>query len=272
MSLPQPDNPMYEDDKLLVLESIAALTDSAANDGGIQLGDEKNLDPEPGDPFYEDGPSGETLLEAIQEMSVDGIAKLLNFVLRKTYTRAKPRLQEHENNNGSRFGVRAKIALDITYVAYYGDRDKMDWVQSAPEDKGYDWYLIKRHHDDRAIILTANNDFAYDISREFIVLCITHQTKTDERTGILERFRTDDYSMLVTSQVLDEGTDVPAANVGIILSGSALKRQYAQRLDRILRPTDDRQPARPYEIITEDTMETYVSQRRREGVSASADG
>jgi len=89
--------------------------------------------------------------------------------------------------------------------------------------------LIKRHHDDRAIIFTANNDFAYDISREFIVPCITHQTKTDERTEILERFRTGEYSMLVTSQVLDEGIDVPAANVGIILSGSASKRQYAQR-------------------------------------------
>jgi len=37
--------------------------------------------------------------------------------------------------------------------------------------------------------------------------------------------------MLATSQVLDEGIDVPAANVGIILSGSASKRQYAQRLD-----------------------------------------
>ena len=69
--------------------------------------------------------------------------------------------------------------------------------------------------------------------------CITHQTETDERTDILERFRTGEYSMLVTSQVLDEGIDVPAANVGIILSGSASKRQYAQRLGRILRPTDD---------------------------------
>jgi superfamily II DNA or RNA helicase len=77
--------------------------------------------------------------------------------------------------------------------------------------------------------------------------------------------------MLVTSQVLDEGIDVPAANVGIILSGSASKRQYAQRLGRILRPTDDRQPARLYEIITTDTMETYVSQRRRDGVTTSAD-
>jgi superfamily II DNA or RNA helicase len=132
--------------------------------------------------------------------------------------------------------------------------------------------LLKRHYDDRTIIFTANNDFAYDISQEFIVPCITHQTQTDERTEILERFRTGEYSMLVTSQVLDEGIDVPAANVGIILSGSASKRQYAQRLGRILRPTEDREPARLYEIITDDTMERYVSERRRQGVTTSADG
>jgi superfamily II DNA or RNA helicase len=132
--------------------------------------------------------------------------------------------------------------------------------------------LLKRHYDDRTIIFTANNDFAYDISQEFVVPCITHQTVTDERTEILERFRTGEYSMLVTSQVLDEGIDVPAANVGIILSGSASKRQYAQRLGRILRPTEDREPARLYEIITDDTTEQYVSERRRQGVTTSADG
>ena len=131
--------------------------------------------------------------------------------------------------------------------------------------------LLKRHYDDRTIIFTASNEFAYEISHEFVVPCITHQTETDERTEILERFRTGEYSMLATSQVLDEGIDVPAANVGIILSGSASKRQYAQRLGRILRPTDDRQPARLYEIITEDTMETYVSEQRRQGVNSSAD-
>jgi len=132
--------------------------------------------------------------------------------------------------------------------------------------------LLKRHYDDRVIVFTANNDFAYDISKEFILPCITHQTDTAERTEILERFRSGGYSMLATSQVLDEGIDVPAANVGIILSGSASKRQYAQRLGRILRPTDDRQPARLYELIATDTMETYVSQRRRDGMSTSAGG
>jgi superfamily II DNA or RNA helicase len=126
--------------------------------------------------------------------------------------------------------------------------------------------LIKRHHDDRVIIFTANNEFAYEISREFIIPCITHQTETDERTEILDRFKSGEYSMLVTSKVLDEGVNVPAAKVGIILSGSASKRQYVQRLGRILRKTEDNEPARLYEIIASNTKEKHVSQRRRKGV------
>lgn len=91
MSLPRPDNPIYEADELLVLEAIAAINRAAANNRGIQLGDERNPDSDPDNLFYEDGPSGETLLEAIKEMSVDEIADVMNFALRKTYTWAKPR-------------------------------------------------------------------------------------------------------------------------------------------------------------------------------------
>lgn len=139
ISLPRPDEPVYDREELLVLEAIGAIKRSAANDAGESLGDMMNPDPESGDPFYEDGPTGETLLEAMKQMSVDEIADVMNFALRKTYTRAKPRLQQLENDNGSRFGVRARIALDITYVAYWGDRDEMKWVQGTPDDKGYDW-------------------------------------------------------------------------------------------------------------------------------------
>ncbi|SDY65689.1 transposase [Halopenitus persicus] len=139
LSLPRPDEAVYEKDELLVLEAISAIKRSAANGAGEIMGDLKNPDPELDDPFYEDGPSGETLLEAMKQMSVEQITTVMNFALRKTYTRAKPRLHELEHENGSRFGVRAKIALDITYVAYYGDRDEMVWIQGAPEDKEYDW-------------------------------------------------------------------------------------------------------------------------------------
>ncbi|WP_283402475.1 transposase [Halorubrum sp. DM2] len=139
ISLPRPNDAIYDDDELLVLEAIASIKQKAAHDSGQKLGDMKNPDPDIDDPFYEDGPSGETLLEALKQMSIEEIATVLNFALRKTYTRAKPRIRELEHGNGSRFGTRAKVALDMTYVAYYGDRDEMEWVQGAPEGKEYSW-------------------------------------------------------------------------------------------------------------------------------------
>ncbi|MGQ3330461.1 transposase [Halorubrum sp. FL23] len=139
MSIPRPDDPIYDEEELLAVEAFAAIKQQAANDAGVTLGDEMNPDPDLEDPFYEDGPSGETLLTAIKQMSVEEISKVLNFVIQKTYTRAKPRLNELEHDNGSRFGTRAEVALDITYVAYYGDRDEMEWVQGAPEGKEYTW-------------------------------------------------------------------------------------------------------------------------------------
>jgi hypothetical protein len=139
LSLPRPDEPIYDEEELLTLEAITTINRSAANGGGQTFGDIKNPDPDKDDPYYADGPSGETLLNSMDQLSVDEIARRINYALKKTYLRAKPRLRELEKDNGSRFGVNAKVALDITYVAYYGDREGMDWVQGAPEDKGYEW-------------------------------------------------------------------------------------------------------------------------------------
>jgi len=67
----------------------------------------------------------------------------------------------------------------------------------------------------------------------------------------------------VTANVLDEGVDVPDANVAIVLSGSGSEREFTQRLGRILRPTDDGSRALLYEVVTEETAEERVSRRRR---------
>ena len=88
---------------------------------------------------------------------------------------------------------------------------------------------------DRVIIFTYDNASVYQIARRFLVPAITHQTKTRERQQILERFHSGEYNVVVTSQVLNEGVDVPAANVGIILSGTGSVREHVQRLGRLLR-------------------------------------
>lgn len=123
--------------------------------------------------------------------------------------------------------------------------------------------LIKKHHKDRVLIFTHDNATAYKISQEFLLPIITHQTKAKERRQYLLGFNDGTYSILVTSKVLNEGVNIPAANIGVILSGSGSVREHVQRLGRILRKLGDKK-ALLYEIVTSDTSEEYTSQRRRD--------
>jgi superfamily II DNA or RNA helicase len=61
--------------------------------------------------------------------------------------------------------------------------------------------------------------------------------------------------------VLNEGVDVPDANVAIVVSGSSTKREYIQRLGRVIRPKESR--AVLYEVITRQTGEVHTARRRR---------
>ncbi len=123
--------------------------------------------------------------------------------------------------------------------------------------------LLDRHRDDRVIVFTAHTDLVYRLSERLLLPAITHETAASERREILDRFRSGEYSRVVTANVLDEGVDVPAANVAILLSGSGSEREFTQRLGRILRPTASDGRATLYELVTEETAEERVARRRR---------
>jgi superfamily II DNA or RNA helicase len=123
--------------------------------------------------------------------------------------------------------------------------------------------LLDKHHNDRTLIFTADNATVYKIARQFLVPAITHQTKAKERKAILDRFRGGEYTVLATSQVLNEGVDVPAAAVGIVLSGSSTVREHVQRLGRLLRKYEEKR-AILYEVVSRGTAEEHSSDRRRQ--------
>ena len=123
--------------------------------------------------------------------------------------------------------------------------------------------ILDRHRDDRIIVFTAFNDLAYDVAERFLLPAITHRTPAAERREILDRFRDGRYSRVVTSNVLDEGIDVPDANVAVVLSGSGSEREFTQRLGRILRPKSDGGRALLYEVVSGETAEERVARRRR---------
>ena len=137
-------------------------------------------------------------------------------------------------------------------------------IAFAPAAKlEYLGHLLHRHRTDRAILFTQDNATAYGIARRFLVPVLTHQTKVKERSEILGGLAAGTFHAVATSKVLNEGVDVPDANVAVILSGSGTVREHVQRLGRILRKRGDKR-AVLYELVTEATTETYTSDRRRE--------
>jgi superfamily II DNA or RNA helicase len=118
---------------------------------------------------------------------------------------------------------------------------------------------------EKILIFTLHNDLVYRISLRFLVPAITYQTSREERREILANFGNGKYPVVVTSQVLDEGVDVPDASVGLILGGTGSNREYVQRLGRVLRKKEDKL-ARLIEIISKETMEVSTSRRRHQKI------
>lgn len=122
--------------------------------------------------------------------------------------------------------------------------------------------LLERHRGERVLVFTEHNRLVQEVSRRFLAPALTHRTGAQERSEMLARFRDGRYPVLVTGKVLDEGVDVPSARVGIILSGSGSRREFVQRLGRLLRPEPGKR-ARLYEVVSRDTAEETTSARRR---------
>ena len=134
----------------------------------------------------------------------------------------------------------------------------------SPSDK-HRWVgeLLHRHRADRTLVFTVDNATAHQISRDYLIPAITHQTKVSERTEILEGLRDGLVRAVVTSRVLNEGVDVPEANVALVVSGSGTAREHVQRLGRVLRKREGKR-AVLYELVTADTSEMLTSKRRRD--------
>lgn len=147
--------------------------------------------------------------------------------------------------------------------AFRAYREQRELALAAPAKLNLLARLLERHNGDRVLIFTHDNATVYKIARQFLVPVITHQTKTKERREILLRFNAGTFPIVATSRVLNEGVNVPEANVAIILSGSGSVREHVQRLGRILRKSGDKE-ATLYEVITQGTAEEFTSSRRRQ--------
>jgi superfamily II DNA or RNA helicase len=125
----------------------------------------------------------------------------------------------------------------------------------------------------KTIIFTQYNSMVYEISNKFLIPFITYKTSKAVRQDVLSGFKDGRYMAVVTSKVLDEGVDVPDAELGIIVSGTGSAREFIQRLGRLLRPKpthdlgDNRvsnsKKARLIEIVSLETREETVTSAKR---------
>jgi len=122
--------------------------------------------------------------------------------------------------------------------------------------------IFRLHAGQRVIVFAGSNTMAIDVSRRFLVPTLLNHSRKKERREVLEGFAADRFPVLVANQVLDEGVDVPAAKVAVVIGGMSSTRQAKQRLGRILRRTGDAR-ATLYEIVCEGTNDVERSRKRR---------
>ena len=146
---------------------------------------------------------------------------------------------------------RAIIAYNRARKISFNAENKINAIQN----------LFSHHPKDRILLFCENIEFIEKISQYFLIPTLTSRTPTSERKKIMQHFREGHYRILASGKVLDEGIDVPEANVGIIISGTGTKRQFIQRLGRLLRPMPDKK-AYLYEIITSKTSEISLASKR----------
>jgi superfamily II DNA or RNA helicase len=129
--------------------------------------------------------------------------------------------------------------------------------------------LLARHPRSRVLVFTADNAAAYAIAREHLIMPITCDISRAERQRALEAFRAGELRALVSARVLNEGIDVPEADVAIIVGATQGEREHVQRVGRLLRPSAGKR-ALVYELVTLATSEVRRAAERRRGLAAAS--
>ncbi len=94
---------------------------------------------------------------------------------------------------------------------------------------------------------------------------VTGTTGRRQRQDILDDLRARRLDAVAAPRVLDEGIDVPDANLGIVMSASRTRRQMIQRMGRILRRKRPGVGARFVILFAKDTLEDPATRLERDG-------
>ncbi|MCA9491715.1 MAG: DEAD/DEAH box helicase family protein [Myxococcales bacterium] len=127
--------------------------------------------------------------------------------------------------------------------------------------------LLAERARDRVLVFTRDNAVAYAIARRHLIAPLTCDIGRAERDAVLARFASGEIRALVSARVLNEGVDVPAAQVAVLTGGSQGGREYIQRIGRVLRPHEGKK-ALVVELVARGTHEVDQVERHRRKLAA----
>jgi superfamily II DNA or RNA helicase len=155
--------------------------------------------------------------------------------------------------------VTAKIK-QLSYAANLpdGDRDKNLWsmyclqrrriIETAQNKIAvfkdiFDEIRLKKRIEKTLIFCTDKNNEQIATINDYLnsISILWHQVTSEETSNsrvlasIVDEFRSNEYQVLTAMRVLDEGFNIPQTEMAFLLSSNTVRRQWVQRLGRILR-------------------------------------
>lgn len=135
-------------------------------------------------------------------------------------------------------------------------------------------WLADQHRGQRTVIFHEEINAAERIysllrERDHNVTLYHSKVAPHVRRDNLRLFRRGVFQVLVSCRALDEGVNVPEAEIGVIASSTASSRQRIQRLGRVLRPAGGKTQATVYTLYATEIEERRLSDEaeRLEGAS-----
>ena len=124
--------------------------------------------------------------------------------------------------------------------------------------------ILARHSDAQILVLGTYIDQLEWLSRKLQIPLVTGQSAMSERAALFAAFRAGRVRVLALSKVGNFAVDLPNASVAIQVSGTWGSRQEeAQRLGRVLRAKEGDNQAVFYSLVSEDTREQEMAERRQ---------
>ena len=162
-----------------------------------------------------------------------------------------------------------EIRVDLPYdermeYASASDDERYRIAASAPAKLDVVRALVRRHAGEHILIIGQYLDQIDEVAQRLGVPQLTGQTPVAEREQLFDAFRSGAEPVLVVSKVANFSVDLPDASVAIQISGSYGSRQEeAQRLGRLLRPSEKSATASFYTLVSRDTVDQDFAQNRQ---------